>query len=357
MRNPYFFYDRSTMLIKKSPLPSPEQIHQELPLPPKEQAFIAFARQQSQLIVQKKSPLLAGFIGPCSIHDSESAIDYALRLQKLSNELQDSWFLVMRAFIEKPRTQLGWKGFLYDPHLDGSNDLAEGIRRSRKLFLQLAQLRIPCACELLDPLIIDYFSDLISWGFIGARTSASPIHRQLASGMPFPVGFKNNTQGDVATAVSAALTSRAAHSHIGLDKQGRICSVDTPGNPWTHIVLRGSDAKPNFDPQSIAKAATLLKQNGLPSSLIVDCAHGNSKKNPLRQRDAFLSSMAQASEKDSPIIGVMMESHLFAGRQPLLKNPKHLSYGVSITDPCLHWEETETLLRMAGCNSMNSVQN
>ncbi|HAB98757.1 MAG TPA: 3-deoxy-7-phosphoheptulonate synthase [Parachlamydiales bacterium] len=341
------------MLIKKKALPSPAQIRQELPLSSDGKAFIAHARRQGQLILEKKSRLFAGFIGPCSIHDPLSAIEYGARLQKLSSELRDSWFLAMRVFIEKPRTQLGWKGFLYDPHLDGSHDLTEGIRLCRKLFLKLSELQIPCACELLDPLIIDYFSDLISWGFVGARTSASPIHRQMASGAPFPVGFKNSTLGEIDTAVAAVVTSRAAHCHIGLNKEGRICSIETPGNPWTHIVLRGSDAQPNFDPKSVAEATSLLKQNGLPSSLVIDCAHGNSQKDPLRQKEVFLSAIAQASEEESAIIGVMIESHLFAGQQPVCENPQNLSYGVSITDSCLNWEETEALLRSS---PMCSVQ-
>ncbi len=341
------------MLIKKKVLPSPEQIREELPLSSRGKTFIAQARRKGQHILEQKSRLLAGFIGPCSIHDPKSAIEYATRLQKLSSELEDSWFLIMRTFVEKPRTQLGWKGFLYDPHLDGSHDLAEGIRRCRKLFLHLSELKVPCACELLDPLIVDYFSDLITWGFIGARTSASPIHRQMASGVPFPVGFKNTIHGEIDTAVSAVLTSRAAHSHIGLNRQGRICSIETPGNPWTHIVLRGSDTQPNFDPKSVAEATSQLKQNGLPSSLVIDCAHGNSQKDPLRQKEVFLSAVDQASEPGSSIVGVMVESHLFAGHQLLSASLKNLSYGISITDSCLSWEETETLLR---CSSICSVQ-
>jgi 3-deoxy-7-phosphoheptulonate synthase len=346
------------MFTKKDPLPSPELIRQELPLEPEEKKFIAKARLQGQMILQRKLPLLSAFVGPCSIHDPESAIEYALRLQQLSNDLQNSLFLVMRLFIEKPRTHLGWKGFLYDPYLDGSNDLAEGIRRSRKLFLTLAKLGVPCACELLDPLIVDYFSDLISWGFIGARTSASPIHRQLASGMPFPVGFKNNLQGDLDAAVSAALSSREPHSHIGLNNSGQICAVKTSGNPWTHIVLRGSNTKPNFDPTSLALATQLLKRNRLPPILIIDCGHGNSGKNYIRQKIVFESAILQAMKTNSPIAGIMLESHLFAGHQPFVENPQHLSYGVSITDSCLGWEETEELLRWAGagCSLINSVQ-
>lgn len=353
-----FFTIIPAMFIKKDPLPSPAKILQEQPLALEEKKFIDKTRKKAELILQRKTSQLVIFVGPCSIHDPKSAIEYAGLLQKLSAEMQDSFLLIMRLFVEKPRTQLGWKGFLYDPNLDGSNDVAEGIRRSRKLFLDMAKLQIPCACELLDPLIVSYFSDLISWGFIGARTSASPIHRQLASGMPFPIGFKNSLHGDLDVAVAAALTAREPHAHIGLNDAGQICAVETPGNPLSHIVLRGSNTKPNFDPASIALAADMLKRNKLPPTLIVDSAHGNSGKNHIRQKIVFESLISEASKPHSPIAGIMLESHLHAGRQALIENPKNLSYGVSITDPCLGWEETEKLLRSAdvGCSSISSLQ-
>ncbi|MBX9744780.1 MAG: 3-deoxy-7-phosphoheptulonate synthase, partial [Chlamydiales bacterium] len=260
---PSFFTINCTMLIKNIPLPSPQTIREELPLSTKGATFLAYARQQSSLILERKLPLFAVFIGPCSIHDPKSAIEYALRLQKLSLELSGSLFLVMRFFLEKPRTELGWKGMLYDPHLDGSYDMIEGIKRSRSLLLSMAELGVPCASELLDPLAFNYFEDLISWGFIGARTSASPIHRQLASGVSFPMGFKNSVHGDIDTAVAGAFSAKHPHCHIGINAQGQISSVETRGNPWTHIVLRGSTKGGNFDPSSVEIAKAALQHHKL----------------------------------------------------------------------------------------------
>ena len=343
------------MHIKRTPLPSIQQIQRQLPLQPKEREFIRDMRLRAQMVLQRKLPELAIFVGPCSIHDSEAAIEYAIYLAELAEELKDEFFLVMRLFIEKPRTELGWKGLLYDPYLDGSNDIAEGIQRSRSLLLTMAKLKVPCACELLDPLIVGYFSDLISWGFVGARTSASPIHRQMASGMPFPVGFKNDLHGKIDVAIAASLTAQRPQSHVGLNEMGQICALQTGGNPWTHLVLRGSNEKPNFDPASVLSATQTLKRSGLPPHLLVDCAHGNSGKNHAKQKLAFESAFLQARQTNSPIFGLMLESHLFEGRQSLGKNPQNLSYGISITDPCISWEETETWLREAAlsCRPMD----
>lgn len=349
------------MLIKNIPLPSPQALRDEIPLSAKGATFLTYARLQSSLILERKLPLFAVVVGPCSIHDPTSAIEYALRLQKLSLELSGSLFLIMRFFLEKPRTKLGWKGMLYDPYLDGSYDMIEGIKRSRKLLVYMAELGVPCACELLDPLVFNYFEDLISWGFIGARTSASPIHRQLASGVSFPVGFKNSIHGDIDTAVAGAFSAKHPHCHIGIDAQGQISSVETCGNPWTHIVLRGSTKGSNFHPSSVAIAKEALQQHKLNPLILIDCGHGNSRKQPLRQKIAFTSAVLQAAAQNSPIVGTMLESHLFAGKQQITKNPENLRYGVSITDPCLGWEETEHWLRWAetvlsGCKSMSSTQ-
>lgn len=339
------------MCVKKIPLPSPEEIKRELPLAPKEANFIKRSRLQAQQIVSGSSSLLAVILGPCSIDDEEAAIEYGLRLQALSMAVRDSMFLVMRAFIEKPRTQLGWKGILYDPHLDGSHNIEEGIRRSRKLFLKLASLEIPCACELLDPLAAEYFSDVICWGFVGARTSASPIHRQMASGLDFPIGFKNSLHGEVDVAAAGVLAAKAPHVYLGISPKGTISSLETLGNPWTHVVLRGAQTKSNFDERSIAKAELLLKNYQLPPRLLIDCAHGNSGKNPFEQKVAFESVFRQIRGGSQSIFGVMLESYLASGNQPL----KKLHYGVSVTDPCLGWQETEDLIYSV-CSSMSSLQ-
>jgi 3-deoxy-7-phosphoheptulonate synthase len=331
----------------KKNFPSPEQIKKDYPLLPHHLAFIAKSRQQCAKIVRQEHNVFAAIVGPCSIHDFQSAIEYATRLKKLSSELSDSIFLTMRCFIEKPRTRFGWKGLLYDPFLDGSNEIEEGIRQSRKLFLALAELQVPCACELLEPLAVEYFDDLISWGFIGARTSASQPHRQFASGLPFPVGFKNGIHGEIDVAISAVLSAHMPHSYLGLDEQGKISAISSSGNPLAHIVLRGSETATNFDPASLEKIIYLLKAHQLDPVFLIDCGHGNSKKNYTHQAIVFQSAIQQLLEGNSSILGIMLESHLSPGKQPLLENPKNLSYGMSITDSCLGWEETKNLLLWA----------
>ena len=342
---------------RKIILPSPATIKRELPLSGTACDFIKDARMKAEKIVKREEPLFALIVGPCSIHDPGSALEYALRLKKLSEDLSGAIFLVMRFFIEKPRTRLGWKGLMYDPFLDGSNNIEEGIRLSRKLLLEIAELKVPCASELLEPLAVEYLGDLISWGLVGARTSGSQPHRQLASGLPFPVGFKNGVNGEIDIAISALLSSRMPHSHISINEQGRISAVNTRGNPLTHIVLRGSNRQTNFDPEAIANASLQLSLHGLDPALLIDCGHGNCGRDHLRQKIAFQSVVKQIEEGNKNILGVMLESHLLEGNQPLLEDPFDLRYGVSITDPCLGWEETEELIRFADeAISMSSVQ-
>jgi 3-deoxy-7-phosphoheptulonate synthase len=331
-------------------LPSPAQIKREFPL--KDSGFIGASRAQAEQILRRTDQRLVVIVGPCSIHDPESAIEYARRLKKLKPEIDKTFFPIMRLFIEKPRTRLGWKGLLYDPHLDGSNDIAAGLRKSRELFLKIADLGVPCATELLEPIVAPYFDDLIVWGLIGARTSASQPHRQIASGLTFPIGFKNDFRGELDVAISGILTSRIPHSHIGINSMGHIASVQTPGNPLSHLVLRGSESHPNYDAASVAKALHTLREHRLEPRLLIDCSHGNCGKDHRRQRVVFESVMEQAAENKA-IAGLMLESHLFAGKQPLGDDRSLLNYGVSITDPCLDWEETESLLRSM---SISSVQ-
>lgn len=331
-------------------LPSPAQIKNEYPLIARD--FVAEARLQAQQILQRTDRRLAVIVGPCSIHDPEAALEYARRLKKLAPEIDKTFFPIMRLFIEKPRTLVGWKGILYDPHLDGSNDIVTGIRKSRELFIQIAEIGVPCATELLEPIATPYFDDLITWGLIGARTSASQPHRQMASGLPFPVGFKNDCRGELDVAIAGILASRASHSHLGINSKGHIAALTTRGNPLTHLVLRGSDERPNYDPASIAKALAELREHRLEPRLIIDCSHGNCGKDHRRQEIAYESVLEQALENEA-IAGIMLESHLFAGKQPLSDDRSLLNYGVSITDPCLGWEETEALLRS---RSISSVQ-
>jgi 3-deoxy-7-phosphoheptulonate synthase len=332
-------------------LPSPAQIKNEFPLKARE--FIASARATAQAILQRSDPRLVAMVGPCSIHDTAAALEYARRLKQLIPAVEKTFYPIMRLFIEKPRTRLGWKGMLYDPHLDGSNDIVAGLRRSRELFLQIAEMGVPCATELLEPIVVPYFDDLITWGLVGARTSASQPHRQMASGLSFPVGFKNDCKGEIDAAIDSILAARIPHSHIGINSKGHVCAIRTKGNPLSHLVLRGSDRHPNYDAASLAKALDRLREHRLEPRLVIDCSHGNCGKDHRRQRLAFESIMEQAASNKA-IAGIMLESHLFSGKQPLSDDRSLLHYGVSITDPCLDWEETEELLRSM---SINSVQN
>ncbi len=331
-------------------LPTPAQIKNELPNFSFDQ--IAAWRQKAIQILERRDPRLCLIVGPCSVHDTESTYEYALRLKNLSEEIEGAFFPIMRLFFEKARTRVGWKGMLYDPHLNGTNDIMTGIRKSRELILKIAALGIPCATELLEPLILPYFDDLIVWGLIGARTSASQPHRQLASGLSFPVGFKNDVRGDIEVAIAGILSSRTPHSHIGIDQKGQIAKIQTAGNPYTHLVLRGSDTHPNYDALSVEKALKVLQNNRLEPRLIIDCSHGNCGKDHAKQR-VVLESVSEQAALNRSIAGLMLESHLLAGKQPLSEDPNELSYGLSITDPCLGWEETADLLRSM---SMSLVQ-
>jgi 3-deoxy-7-phosphoheptulonate synthase len=276
-----------------------------------------------------KDERLVVIVGPCSIHDSHSAVEYAKRLKALAEDVSDRFFLIMRFFVEKPRTRIGWKGILYDPHLDHSDDIAEGV---------------PCATEFLEPLVVPYFEDLITWGLIGARTSASQPHRQLASGIPFPVGLKNGYKGELDIALAGIEAAESGHSLIKINQEGKIIASRTRGNPHAHLVLRGSDKYPNYDPESVTYALKMLSGHNLKERLLIDCSHGNSRKDHKKQQLVFESVMEQVQEGNRAIRGVMIESHIESGKQSL-KPKEALQYGLSITDSCLGWNETADLLR------------
>jgi 3-deoxy-7-phosphoheptulonate synthase len=262
----------------------------------------------------------------------------------LSNEVGDQFLLIMRAYFEKPRTQLGWKGLLYDPSLDGSHDIASGLVLTRRLLLDLAELEIPAAAEFLDPVSSVYFDDLISWGCIGARTSTSQTHRQMSSGLTIPIGFKNTTDGNVAAAVNGIVSCAQAHSFMGISQPGKVGVVRTRGNPYGHLVLRGSESQTNYDPQSISEALISLQKAGLPQRLLVDCSHDNSKRDHEQQIVVFQSIIAQILEGNTAIRGLLLESHIESGKQQL-GSPMLLKYAVSLTDPCIDWRTTESLIR------------
>ncbi|EKT4467681.1 3-deoxy-7-phosphoheptulonate synthase [Pseudomonas putida] len=326
-------------------LPSPHLLKQQMPLGSALAQQVQQHRQAIRAILEGLDPRLLVVVGPCSLHDPRSALEYADRLAALSREVDDKLLLVMRAYVEKPRTTVGWKGLAYDPHLDGSDDMHGGIALSRGLMLGMIERGLPVATELLQPMAAGYFDDLLGWAAIGARTTESQIHREMVSGLELPVGFKNGTDGGVGIACDAMRSAAHPHRHFGMDAQGHPAIIETLGNADTHLVLRGGHQGPNYDAASIAQARQGLAKAGLTARIMVDCSHANSGKDPARQPAVFEDVLEQRVQGDRSIIGMMLEGHLFDGCQALGKGP--LQYGVSITDGCLGWDATEALLRRA----------
>ena len=324
------------------PLPSPAVLRQRLPLSDALAARVHADRNAIRAVLDGRDPRLLVVVGPCSLHDPVAALEYAERLAALAPELSDQLLLVMRAYVEKPRTTVGWKGLLYDPHLDGRGDMAEGLRLSRRLMLDILEAGLPLATELLQPMAASYFDDLLGWAAIGARTSESQIHRELVSGLDVPVGFKNGTDGSLTIACDAMRSAAHPHRHFGIDALGHPALLETHGNPDTHLVLRGGHRGPNHDAASVAQARAALAKQGIAARLVVDCSHANSGKDPLRQPAVLAEVIEQRLAGDVSLRGVMLESNLFDGCQPL---SGELRYGVSITDGCLGWTGTERLLR------------
>ena len=325
-------------------LPSPLQLKSQLPLDLALTEQVAAHRRAIRAILNGDDSRLLVIVGPCSIHDPHSALEYAQRLADLAAQVSDQMLLVMRAYVEKPRTTVGWKGLAYDPQLDGSDDMAGGLTLSRQLMREMLRLGLPIATEILQPMAAGYFDDLLGWVAIGARTTESQIHREMASGLPMPVGFKNGTDGGVAVASDAMRSAAHPHRHFGMDRQGHPAIIETQGNRDTHIVLRGGHGGPNFDRQSVARIRDSLQKNALSARIMVDCSHANSGKDPLRQPLVFRDVLAQRLQGDTSLVGMMLESHLFEGCQPLSES---MRYGVSVTDGCLGWDDTEQLLRDA----------
>lgn len=327
------------------PLLSPKALRALSPTPERVNDFVAQSRERVIRILNREDSRLLVVIGPCSIHDEKSALEYAARLAKLRQEVADKMEIVMRVYFEKPRTTIGWKGLINDPHLDGSYDVDAGIRIARKLLLDIADLGLPAATEFLDPIVPQFIADLVSWAAIGARTTESQTHREMASGLSMPVGFKNGTDGSLQTALDAMMSAKHPHHFLGIDQDGAVSVVRTTGNVDGHIVLRGGRARTNFDAASIADAAAQLKKAGLPDGLMVDCSHANSGKQHARQEEVWQNLVSQRVEGCEPLIGVMIESHLFEGNQPIPANLADLKYGLSLTDACLGWDVTERMLR------------
>ncbi|WP_257305371.1 3-deoxy-7-phosphoheptulonate synthase [Geothrix campi] len=326
-------------------MPSPAEIHAALPVPDAVAETVAGGRRDLQRILTREDPRLVVVVGPCSIHDPVAGLDYARRLKELSDEVADTLLLVMRVYFEKPRTATGWKGFINDPRMDDSFHIEEGMRKAREFLLRIGELGLPAATEALDPNTPQYIGDLISWTAIGARTSESQTHREMSSGLSTPVGFKNATDGDLAAAVNAILSASRPHSFLGLNDQGSASIVRTRGNAHGHLVLRGGGGRPNYDTVSIALAEAALRKAGLPENIMVDCSHANSHKNPRLQPLVLQDCAHQILRGNKSIIGVMVESFLVEGNQPIPADLSTLKYGCSVTDACLGWEDTVAMIR------------
>ena len=322
---------------------SPARIKEQLPATAANLGLVAEARETARAILRGDDDRLLVVVGPCSIHDPEAALDYARRLAALHRKVAGRYFVVMRVYFEKPRTTTGWKGLINDPRLDDSCDVAHGIAVARKILLDIVGLGLPIGTEFLDPIIPQYTADLVSWAAIGARTTESQTHREMASGLSMPVGFKNGTDGSVQTAIDAMKSARAPHSFLGIDQDGVTSIVTTSGNPDSHVVLRGGRDGGNYHPHHVSAACEALRKAGLQPALMVDCSHANSGKDPRRQPDVWRSILDQRASGRREIIGAMVESHLHAGSQPLAADRAALQYGVSITDACIDWAATEHL--------------
>jgi len=324
---------------------TPQTLKDQFPLTDAASATVARGRETVTRILRQKDPRLLVVVGPCSIHDVDGALEYAKKLAKLRVEFASQMEIVMRVYFEKPRTTIGWKGLINDPRLDNSQDIESGLKIARKLLLDITALGLPSATEFLDPIIPQYTADLITWAAIGARTTESQTHRELASGLSMPIGFKNATDGSLQIAVDAMVSARTPHSFLGIDQEGCTSIVRTSGNPDGHVVLRGGRAMTNYDAKSIAEAEAKLKQSSLPPVMMVDCSHANSGKQPARQEDVWHSIIEQRVSGTTSLIGAMIESYLQEGAQPIPKNLSELRHGVSITDACISWETTERMLR------------
>jgi 3-deoxy-7-phosphoheptulonate synthase len=326
------------------PLISPAILAEEFPITEDIATLVAKTRHEISQIINNRDRRLLVVVGPCSIHDPKAALEYAKKLAKQTTTLHNKLLIIMRVYFEKPRTTVGWKGLINDPHLNGSFDINNGLRIARRLLIEINSLGLPVGTEFLDTIIPQYISDLISWGAIGARTTESQIHRELASGLSMPLGFKNGTTGDVQIAVDAVRAARHSHHFLGVTKHGIPAILGTTGNDACHIILRGSNTGPNYDADSINAAVKLLKNAELPPYLMVDCSHGNSEKDHKKQAIVVKSLCEQITKGNKAIRGVMLESNLVAGKQAL-HDGKNLVYGQSVTDACIDLKETKQLLQ------------
>lgn len=332
-------------VVETRQLPSPAELLREVPKTEAEAAFVAESRRDIHRLIFTDEKRFLLIVGPCSIHDLAAGREYAERLTKLAREVRDRVMIVMRVYFEKPRTTVGWKGLIMDPNLDGSHDISKGLRVARTFLREVLDLGLPTATELLDPITPQYIADLICWSAIGARTTESQTHRQMASGLSMPLGFKNGTDGTILTAINAIKAAAQPQTFLGINLDGSASAIVTRGNPDCHVVLRGGAAGPNYSPKDIAATEAMLAKAGLPKSILVDCSHDNSSKQPQKQPEVLRDLVQQIVAGNTSIMGAMIESNLEAGNQAFPQPKDKLRYGVSITDGCIDWKTTETLVR------------
>lgn len=328
-------------------MPSPEEIKARVPLTERAAATVLAGRQALNAILDGQDPRLFIIVGPCSIHDPVAGLDYAQRLKKLADEVSDTLLLVMRVYFEKPRTSTGWKGFINDPFMDDSFRIDVGMERARRFLMDVNEIGLPTATEALDPNAPQYYGDLVSWTAIGARTSESQTHREMASGLSTPVGFKNATDGDLEVAINAIISAASPHSFLGIDGHGQSAILRTRGNRYGHVVLRGGGGRPNYDTVSVSLAEQALAKAKLPQNIVIDCSHANSWKKPEYQPLVMRDVIHQVREGNRSIVGLMIESNIEAGNQPIPEDLSQLKYGCSVTDACVGWDTTEEMIRNA----------
>ncbi len=331
-------------VVSQELLPTPAQVKRVLPITPKTKETVLASREAVRKILDRKDNRLFVIVGPCSVHDINAAREYAIKLKNLANKVSETLLLLMRVYFEKPRTTIGWKGLINDPCLDDTFQIEKGVHMARELLIEIGNLGLPTATEALDPIMPQYLSDLITWIAIGARTSESQTHREMASGLSTPVGFKNGTDGTLGVAINALKSVSQPHHFLGINQNGQSAVFRTRGNEYGHMVLRGGDKRPNYDSVSIAMCEKELDKAGLPIGIVVDCSHGNSTKDPALQPLVAKNCINQILEGNRSIVGLMLESNLAWGNQPLPKDLSQLIYGVSITDACIDWTTTEELI-------------
>ena len=340
-------------ILRSRRLKAPIDYKRENPTSPELVRHVRQSRETIIRLLHREDERLMFIVGPCSIHDYDLALDYARRLKRLADDVARHIFVVMRVYFEKPRTVKGWRGLIIDPHLDGSNNMEEGLHLARKILLDINKIGLPAASEVLDPIVPQFISDLLSWAAIGARTTESQIHRELSSGLSMPIGFKNSTDGSFMNSINGMEAAFSGHTFLGMDEAGNLCLLDTKGNKNAHLILRGGNLGPNYDAETVRQTALNLEKRGLPSSIIVDCSHANSSKDFTRQPDVCRDVVTQFVQGQRAIRSIMLESNINSGRQDLPtpeslngEDPKNkLAYGVSLTDGCIDWKCTEELIR------------